>query len=48
MGLVDEPVFFIDVAAVIATQVAEEGFWIPDPLHTAVSLNILDELIDAL
>jgi len=46
--MVYEAVFFIDTAAVFALQVACEGFGFPDTLHTAVALNILNELVDAL
>ena len=46
--MVDEPVFFVDAAAVFALQVAGEGFGLPDPFHTAVPLDILDELVDPL
>ena len=45
--MVDEPVFFVDAAAVFALQVAGEGFGFPDPLHTAVPLGILNELVDS-
>ena len=46
--MVDEPVFFVDAAAVFAPQIAGEGFGFPDSLHTAVPLDILDELVDSL
>lgn len=46
--MVDEPVFFVDAAAVFALQVAGEGFGFPNPLHTAVPFDIPDELVDAL
>lgn len=46
--MVYEAVFFIDTAAVFALQVAREGFGFPDPLHTAIALYILNELVDAL
>ena len=44
--MVDEPVFFVDAAAVFALQIAGEGFGFSDPLHTAVSPGISDELVD--
>lgn len=46
--MVDEPVFFVDAAAVFALQIAGEGFGFPDSLHTAVPLDISDELVDPL
>lgn len=48
LHVVDETVFFIDVAAVFALQVTREGFGFPDSFHTAVPFNILNELIDSL
>ena len=48
LHMVDEPVFFVDAAAVFALQVAGEGFGFPDSLHTAVPLDIPDELVDPL
>jgi hypothetical protein len=44
--VVNKPFFFVDTAAVFALQVTGEGFWFSDSIHTAVTLNILDELID--
>lgn len=44
--VVNKPFFFVDTAAVFAMQVTGEGFWFSDSIHTAVTLNILDELID--
>lgn len=44
--MVDEPVFFVDAAAVFALQIVGEGFRFPDPMHTAVPLDIPDELVD--
>lgn len=46
--MVDEPVFFVDAAAVFALQVAGEGFGFSNPLHTAVPLNVPNELVDSL
>ena len=46
--MVDEPVFFVDAAAVFALQVTGEGFGFSDPMHTAVPLDIYDELVDSL
>ena len=46
--MVDQPVFFVDAAAVFSLQVAGEGFGLPDPFHTAVPLDILNELVDPL
>ena len=46
--MVDESVFFVDAAAVFTLQVAGEGFGFSNPMHTAVPLNIPDELVDAL
>lgn len=46
--MVDEPIFFVDAAAVFALQVSGEGFGFSNPLHTAVPLDILDELVDSL
>ena len=45
--VVDEAVFFVDAAAVFALQIAGEGFRLPDSVHTAVPLDILDELVDS-
>ncbi len=47
LHMVDEPVFFVDAAAVFALQIAGEGFRLPDSVHTAVPLDILDELVDS-
>ena len=46
--MVDEAVFFVDSAAVFALQVAGEGFGLSDPFHTAIPLDIMDELVDPL
>ena len=48
LHMVDEPVFFVDATAVFSLQVAGEGFGLPDPFHTAVPLDILNELVDPL
>ena len=48
LHMVDEPVFFVDAAAVFALQVAGEGFGFSDSLYTAVPLDIPDELVDSL
>ena len=45
---VDEPVFFVDAAAVFALQVAGEGFGLSDPFHAAVPFDILNDLVDSL
>lgn len=37
-----------DTAAVFALQVAGEGFGFSNPLHTAVPLNVPNELVDSL
>ena len=37
--MVDEPVFFVDAAAVFSLQVAGEGFGFSDAFHTAVPFN---------
>ena len=39
--VVDETVFLVDAAAVLALQVAGKGFGLSDPFHTAVPLHIL-------
>ena len=46
--MVDEAVFFVDSAAVFALQVAGEGFGLSDSFHTAIPLDILNELVDPL
>ena len=46
--MVDKAVFFVDSAAVFALQVAGEGFGLSDPFHTAIPLDIMDELVDPL
>ena len=46
--MVDKAVFFVDAAAVFALQVAGEGFGLSDPFHTAIPLDIMDELVDPL
>ena len=46
--MVDEPVFFVDAAAVFALQVAGEGFRLSDPFHATVPFDILNELVDPL
>ena len=48
LHMVDEPVFFVDAAAVFALQIAGKRFRLPDSVHTAVPLDILDELVDPL
>ena len=45
--MVDEPVFFVDAAAVFALQIVRKGFRLPNPVHTAVPLDILDELVES-
>lgn len=44
--MIDESVFFVDAAAVFALQVAREGFRFSNSPHTAVPLDISDELVD--
>ncbi len=39
--VVEETVFLVDAAAVLALQVAGKGFGLSDPFHTAVPLHIL-------
>lgn len=46
--MVDEAVFFVDATAIFTLQITEEGFRLSDPFHTAVSFNILNELVDSL
>ena len=46
--MVAKAVFFVDSAAVFALQVAGEGFGLSDPFHTAIPLDIMDELVDPL
>ena len=46
--MVNKAVFFIDVAAVFALQVAGEGFGLSNPFHTTIPFNILNELVDPL
>lgn len=46
--MVDEAVFLVDAAAVFTLQVAGKGFGLSDPFHTAVPLDILNELVDPL
>ena len=48
LHMINEAVFFVDATAVFALQVAGEGFRLPDSFHTAVSLDILDKLVDPL
>lgn len=45
--VIDETVFFVDAAAVLALQVTREGFRSSDSFHTAVAFDILDKLVDA-
>lgn len=44
--MVHKAVFIIDMTAVFPLQIACQRFWFSDSIHTAVTLNILDELID--
>ena len=46
--MVDEAVFFGDAAAVFALQVTGEGFGLSNSIHTAVPLDVLNELVDPL
>ena len=46
--VVDEAVFFVDAAAVFALQVTGKRLGFSDPFHTAVPLDIMDELVDSL
>ena len=46
LHVIDETIFFINTAAVFSLQVSGERFRFPDPFHTAVPFNVLDELVD--
>lgn len=46
--MVNEPVFFVDTAAVFAQKVTGKRFRFPDLFHATIPFNIPDKLIDAL
>lgn len=44
--MVDQSVFLVDAAAVLALEAALERFGFSDSAYASVTLNIFDELID--
>lgn len=47
LNVINQPVLVIDPAAELSLEVAGKGLRFSDPFHAAVSLNVLDQLVDA-
>ena len=48
LNVIDQPVFVINAAAELPLEISGKGFRLSDPNRTAVSLDVLDKLVDAL